>query len=176
MKNSKYYHILIETLLSEQSDDDLPPLPSRAEIAKRKLDHVIKTRKLPSWLAYINALTFTHYTRLELRIPLDNTDIIEQFYIKFDYITQDGVSELDAPARISAYTAHDAVTATESLRECNKILSKVFNTPITDCRALDHDSTGSEVSSQTVDKIFEDFLSTHTNIDSILERIKDLKK
>lgn len=167
---------IFEIQVNEQPDDDIPQLPSRADIEKRKLDHIIKIRKWPPWLKYLDGITYSHFTRCELNIPVPNTEIIEMLFITFDFIIDDQVSRLEEPAKIYAYTAHENISATDSRIESNKILSQVFHTPITDCRTLDHDSTGSEISSQTVDKIFEDFLSTHKNVDSILERIKNLKK
>lgn len=50
MKEIVYYRNLIESLLKEQPDNDIPPMPNRKDIEKRKITHMVKMGKLPSWV------------------------------------------------------------------------------------------------------------------------------
>lgn len=58
MKDPAYYRDLITRILQETPEDDLPQLPSRDEIEKRKKKHQIKMGRMPAWFEHIEGDPF----------------------------------------------------------------------------------------------------------------------
>lgn len=181
MKEIAYYRNLIESLLKEQPDNNVPPPPNRADIESRKLAHFIKMRKWPLWLAYLKDYMPTSYgTTVGLEIPVLNKEILELVYVRWYYSTDDyaadnPISKLSEPTLILAYITHENISAEDSKDACAKIISQAFHTAINDCQIEDYDNSQTEIRSKTVDKIIGNFLATNTNIDSILEKLLYLK-
>lgn len=132
MKKPVYYKKLIETLLSEQPEDDLPNLPSRAEIQKRKFAHQIKMGRIPKWFKPENIVLGLYAgdpevpeTLSELRVPLKMDHKDWTLIVTFELEPEVEIFYIDAEIPDYRYTV-------QSIKDIERSLSSTFDTTIDD--------------------------------------------